>query len=308
MTDVDLRVDLGRGLRLRTPVLMASGTFGYGFDAPQSDRSAIGAIVSKGTTLQPRTGNAPIRIAETPSGMLNAIGLQNPGVDHVIRDFAPQWARWNLPVIVNLAGDQVDEYVAMARRLDGVAGVAGLELNISCPNVASGLQFGIDPREAARLTAAVRAVTTLPLMVKLTPNVTDIAAVARAVEAAGADSLSAVNTYVGMQIDIRGRRPVLRNVVGGLSGPAIRPLALRAVWEVAGAVQIPVVGAGGVVDAESALEFLLAGAHAVQLGTINYVQPNAPQAVCDGIRAYAVERGWSDLRALPLRALAPAHG
>ncbi len=246
---LDLSVDLGGGLRLRSPVLVASGTFGYGFDSPQVDRGILGAIVTKGTTLRPREaivtkgttlrpreGNAPNRIAETPSGMLNAIGLQNPGVDHVARAYAPLWASWDVPVIVNVAGDSVDEYVAVVRRLDGVPGVAGLELNISCPNVANGLQFGVDPDLAAELTSAVRAVTRLPLMVKLTPNVTDIVAVARAVEDAGADALSAINTYVGMAIDVRRRQSVLSRGSGGLSGPAIKPLALHAVWQVASAV------------------------------------------------------------------------
>jgi len=186
----DLSVHLGRGLRLRSPVMVASGTFGYGFDAPLVDRTALGAIVTKGTTPRAREGNAPTRIAETPSGMLNAIGLQNPGVDHVARIYAPMWAAWDVPVIVNVAGDAVDDYVGVARRLDGVAGVAGLELNISCPNIANGLQFGIDPRPAAQLTTAVRAVTRLPLLVKLTPNVTDIVAVGRAVEDAGGDRRS----------------------------------------------------------------------------------------------------------------------
>ncbi len=307
MGDVDLRVDLGRGLVLRTPVLMASGTFGYGFDAPQVERSVLGAIITKGTTWQPRAGNAPTRIAETPSGMLNAIGLQNPGVEHIARAYAPQWATWDVPVIVNVAGDSLEEYVAIARRLDGIAGVSGLELNISCPNVASGLQFGIEAGEAARLTAAVRSVTHLPLMVKLTPNVPEIAAVAQAVEGAGADSLSAVNTYLGMKIDIRKRRPALPNGAGGLSGPAIRPLAVRAVWEVASAVRIPVVGVGGIMTASDALEFLLAGARAVQLGTVNYVRPQAAGEICQGIRAYAVGHGWSDLRSLPLRAVASTY-
>src|SRR6202165_5813322 len=254
---LDLTVDLGRGLRLRSPVLVASGTFGYGFDAPQVDRSVLGAIVTKGTTLRPREGNAPNRIAETPSGMLNAIGLQNPGVEHVARVYAPIWGSWNMPVIVNVAGDSIDEYVAVARRLDGVAGIAGLELNISCPNVANGLQFGVDPDLAAELTRAVRAVTRLPLSVKLTPNVTDIVAVARAVEDAGADAVSAINTYVGMAIDIRRRGPGLSRGSGGLSGPAIKPLALHAVWQVAAAVGIPVIGIGGITTAGGALEVLL---------------------------------------------------
>jgi dihydroorotate dehydrogenase (NAD+) catalytic subunit len=298
---LDLTVDLGRGLRLRSPVLVASGTFGYGFDAPQVDRTVLGGIVTKGTTLRQREGNAPNRIAETPSGMLNAIGLQNPGVDHVARVYAPVWASWDVPVIVNVAGDSVDEYVAVARRLDGVPGIAGLELNISCPNVANGLQFGVDPDLAAELTRAVRGVTRLPLLVKLTPNVTDIVAVARAVEDAGADALSAINTYVGMAIDLRRRRPVLSRVSGGLSGPAIKPLALHAVWQVAAAVRIPVIGIGGIMTAGDALEFLLAGAAAVQLGTANYVRSQAARDVHDGIAGYLQEHGFQDLGALPIR-------
>ena len=298
---LDLTVDLGRGLRLRSPVLVASGTFGYGFDAPQVDRTALGAIVTKGTTLRPREGNAPNRIAETPSGMLNAIGLQNPGVDHVARVYAPVWASWDVPVVVNVAGDSLDEYVAVARRLDHLPGIAGLELNISCPNVANGLQFGVDPGQAAELTHAVRAATGLPLLVKLTPNVTDIVAVARAVEGAGADAVSAINTFVGMAIDVRRRRPVLSREGGGLSGPAIKPLALHAVWQVASAVRIPVIGIGGMMTPGDALEFLLAGAAAVQLGTVNYVRPQAAREVHDGIADYLDEHGFQDLRSLPIR-------
>ncbi len=305
MGEIDLGVNLGRGLRLRSPVMVASGTFAYGFDAPAVDRAALGAVVTKGTTLRPRHGNAPVRIAETPSGMLNAIGLQNPGVDHVVQAFAPAWARWDLPVIVNVAGDAVGDYVAITRRLDGVPGIAGLELNISCPNVEAGLQFGVDAVLAGRLTQAVRQATSLPLMVKLTPNVTDLVAIARAIADAGADSLSAINTLVGMKIDVRRRRPVLDNQVGGLSGPAIRPLAVRAVWEVAAAVSIPVVGIGGIMTAEDALEFLLAGASAVQVGTANYVRPQAVREIRDGIAAYLAEHGWSTLAELPLRA--PVH-
>jgi dihydroorotate dehydrogenase (NAD+) catalytic subunit len=299
----DLTVDLGRGLHLRSPVMVASGTFGYGFDAPQVDRSMLGAIVSKGTTLQPREGNAPIRIAETPSGMLNAIGLQNPGVDHVVRVYAPQWATWDLPVIVNVAGDSVEEYVAVARRLTRVAGIAGLELNISCPNVQSGLQFGVDPELAAEVTRAVRAVTELPLIVKLTPNVSDIVAVARAVEEAGADAVSAINTFVGMAIDVRRRRPIISRGSGGLSGPAIKPLALHAVWQVAAEVHIPVIGVGGIMTPGDALEFLLAGAAAVQLGTVNYVRPQAAAEIHEGIAAYLVQHDLRDIGALPIRSV-----
>jgi dihydroorotate dehydrogenase (NAD+) catalytic subunit len=297
----DLTVDLGRGLRLRSPVLVASGTFGYGFDAPDVDRTALGAIITKGTTLRPREGNAPNRIAETPSGMLNAIGLQNPGVDEVVRVYAPLWASWDLPVIVNVAGDSLEEYVAVVRRLDGVPGIAGLELNISCPNVADGLQFGVEAGRAAELTRAVRVATGMPLLVKLTPNVTDIVAVARAVEDAGADALSAINTLVGMSIDVRRRRPVLSRGSGGLSGPAIKPLALHAVWQVASHVRIPVIGIGGITTAGDALEFLLAGATAVQLGTVNYLRPQAAREVHDGIAGYLLEHGLRDLGAVPIR-------
>jgi dihydroorotate dehydrogenase (NAD+) catalytic subunit len=233
--------------------------------------------------------------------MLNAIGLQNPGVDSVARVYAPRWATWDVPVIVNVAGDSVDEYVAVASRLDGVAGVAGLELNISCPNVESGLQFGIDPKMAAEVTRAVRSVTELPLIVKLTPNVTDIVAIARAVEDAGADAVSAINTYVGTAIDVRGRHPILSRGSGGLSGPAIKPLALHAVWQVAGEVRIPVIGVGGIMTPDDALEFLLAGAAAVQLGTVNYVRPQAAAEIHAGIAAYLVEHDLPDMRALPIR-------
>ena len=299
---LDLTVDLGRGLHLRSPLLVASGTFGYGFDAPQLDRSVLGAIVTKGTTRLARDGNVPARIAETPSGMLNAIGLQNPGVDVVLREYAPVWASWDVPVIVNVAGDSVDDYAIVARRVEGVTGVAGLELNISCPNVANGLQFGIDPELAAQVTAAVRKATRLPLIVKLTPNVTDLVAIGRAVENAGADAVSAVNTYVGMAIDVQHRRPRLSRGSGGLSGPAIKPLALQAVWQLAEELRIPVIGVGGITTATDALEFLLAGARAVQLGTVNYVRPSAAREVHDGIVEYMRSKGYRDLAGLPLRA------
>lgn len=298
---LDLRVDLGRGLRLPTPVLVASGTFGYGFDAPQVDRSALGAIITKGTTPRARRGNEPLRIAETPSGMLNAIGLQNPGVEQVAREYASTWATWRVPVIVNVAGDSIDDYAMVASRLDGVAGIAGLELNISCPNVANGLQFGVDARLAADLTAAVRRASSLPLIVKLTPNVTDIVAVGRAVEDAGADAVSAINTYVGMSIDVRRRRPVLSRGSGGLSGPAIKPLALHAVWRLSEALSIPVVAIGGIMTTEDALEFLLAGAVAVQLGTVNYVRPQAAREILDGITAYLTDRRFTSVEDVALR-------
>ena len=297
----DLSVDLGRGLRLRSPVLVASGTFGYGFDAPLVDRGALGAIVTKGTTRGPRDGNRPTRIAETASGMLNAIGLQNPGVEHVATVFAPRWKGWGLPVIVNVAGESIEDYVAVIDRLEGTLGVAAFELNISCPNVARGLQFGVDARLAAELTAAARSATRLPLIVKLTPNVTDIVAIARAVEDAGADCVSAINTYIGMAIDVRRRRAVLDRESGGLSGPAIKPLALQAVWQVAAALRIPVMGIGGITTVADALEFLMAGAVAVQLGTVNYSRPQAAREIHDGLQEHLEAQGLPDLASLRLR-------
>jgi dihydroorotate dehydrogenase (NAD+) catalytic subunit len=242
-------------------------------------------MVSKGIFLTPRPGTPPPRIVETPSGMLNAIGLQGPGVDAVIRDYAPLWATWDFPVMVNVNGETVDEYGELAARLDGVPGVAGLEVNISCPNVREGgMLFGIDPRAAAAVTAAVRRRTSLPVWVKLTPAVTDIAEIARACEQAGADALSAVNTFVGMSFDLRAGRPRLSFRTGGLSGPAIRPLAVHLAYRVAQAVSAPVVGIGGIATAEDAAEFLLAGCRAVQVGTATFVDPNAIGEVVEGLR------------------------
>jgi dihydroorotate dehydrogenase (NAD+) catalytic subunit len=297
---LDLRVPLGRGLVLPNPVGVASGTFGFGFEFEQLvDIQRLGCIYTKGTTPQPREGNPPPRVAETAGGMLNSIGLQNPGVEHVAREYAPRFAAWRVPVMINVAAEDADGYVRCVRRLDGVAGVAGIELNISCPNIAHGLDFGRDPAAAARVVDAVRAVTELPLMVKLSPNVTDIAAVARAVEVAGADAVSAVNTYVGMKIHLRLRRPVLPRGTGGLSGPAIKPLALAAVAAVRGAVAIPVIGAGGIASAADALEFFVAGADAVQVGTANFVDPQVSLRVLDGVVEYAQRTGLrrlTDLR------------
>ena len=285
---VDLAPGHKHGLRLRNPVLVASGTFGYGTEYQKLiDVQRLGAICSKGITLRPRKGNRTPRIAETPAGMLNAIGLQNIGVDRVIREMAPIWERWQVPVIVNISGERIDEYARLAERLDGVPGVAGLELNISCPNVtANGRLFADDPELAAAATAAARTRTDLPLMVKLSPNVTDIAAVALAVEAAGADCISMINTLVGMTIDVRTRRPFLANVTGGLSGPAIRPVALRLVYRVAQVVRIPIVGLGGIACLDDALQFLMAGASAVQIGTANFVNPAAGLEILDGLAAY----------------------
>ncbi|TMC01700.1 MAG: dihydroorotate dehydrogenase [Chloroflexi bacterium] len=279
-------VDVG-GVRLRSAVMAASGTFGYGTEVPLCDRELLGGMVSKGIFLAPRPGTPPPRIVETPSGMLNAIGLQGPGVDAVVRDYAPLWATWEFPVLVNVNGETVDEYGELAARLDGVPGVAGLEVNISCPNVREGgMLFGIDPAAAAAVTAAVRRRTRLPVWVKLTPAVTDITEIARACEQAGADALSAVNTFVGMSFDLHSGQPRLSFRTGGLSGPAIRPLAVHLAHRVARAVAVPVVGIGGIATAEDAAEFLLAGCRAVQVGTATFVDPNAIGKVVAGLRRY----------------------
>jgi dihydroorotate dehydrogenase (NAD+) catalytic subunit len=267
--------------------MAASGTFGYGTEVPLCDRSLLGGMVSKGIFLQPRPGTPPPRIAETPSGMLNAIGLQGPGVDALVRDYAPLWATWDFPVLVNVNGETVAEYGELAARLDRVPGVAGLEVNVSCPNVREGgMFFGNDPKAAASVTSAVRRHTRLPVWVKLTPMVTDIAEIARACEAAGADALSAINTFVGMSFDVRSRQPRLAFRTGGLSGPAIRPLAVHLAYRTAQAVSIPVVGIGGISTPEDAMEFLLAGCRAVQVGTATFVDPNAIGKIVEGLRAF----------------------
>src|SRR6201997_5141388 len=296
---VDMSAEIG-GLRLRGPVVAASGTFGYGTEVPLLERRALGGIVSKGIFLRPRVGTAPPRIVETPSGMLNAIGLQGPGVEALIRDYAPRWAEWDFPVLVNINGESASEYGELAARLDGVPGVAGFEINISCPNVEQGgMYFGNDPRAAAAVTEAVRSRTELPLWVKLTPMVSDIGVIARAVEAAGADALSAVNTFVGMSMDLNAYRPRLSFRTGGLSGPAIRPLAVHLAHQAARAVDIPVIGVGGITRADDALEFLVAGCRAVQVGTATFVNPDAIAEVHDGIAAFMAARGFASLEDLP---------
>jgi dihydroorotate dehydrogenase (NAD+) catalytic subunit len=289
-----------QGLPLQNPVMTASGTLSNGLEAARIfDVNRLGAIVSKGTTLRPRAGNPQPRTAETPSGMLNTIGLQNVGVEALVRDVAPVWATWRVPVIVNIAGETVDEFAALASRLDGVPGVSGIEVNVSCPNVTvGGMLFGQDPKQAADVTSAVVRATTLPVIVKLTPNVTDIVAVARAVVEAGADALCVINTLQAMAIDIRARRPVLSTVFGGLSGPAIKPVALRAVYQVAGAVDVPVIGCGGISRGEDAIEFIMAGATAVQVGTATFANPNAPLDVLAGIERFMADAGVSDVREL----------
>jgi dihydroorotate dehydrogenase (NAD+) catalytic subunit len=294
-----MSVDVG-GLHLRGPVLAASGTFGYGTEVPLLERRALGAMVSKGIFLRARAGTPPPRIVETPSGMLNAIGLQGPGADAVVRDYAPRWAEWDLPVLVNINGESAAEYGELAARLDGVPGVAGFEINISCPNVEQGgLYFGNDPRAAAAVTEAVRKRTKLPVWVKLTPMVSDIGAIARAVESAGADALCAINTFVGMSIDLNAYRPRLSFRTGGLSGPAIRPLAVNLAHQAARAVRIPVLGIGGISCAEDALEFLVAGCAAVQVGTATFVNPKAIAEVHDGIAAHLQAKGFTSLADLP---------
>jgi len=296
---VDLSVQLPR-LNLRGPVLAASGTFGYGTEVPLLDRRALGGIVSKGIFLRPRPGTPPPRIAETPAGMLNAIGLQGPGVDALINDYCPLWAGWDFPVLVNINGESAEEYGELAARLDGVPGVAGFEINVSCPNVAAGgMYFGNDPRAAAAVTAAVRGRTALPVWVKLTPNVTDIAVIARAVEDAGADALVAINTLVGMSIDLNTYKPRLSFGTGGLSGPAIRPIAVHLAHQAARSVGIPVIGVGGIMAAEDALEFLVAGCAAVQVGTATFSDPKAIEKVHGGIAAFLERRRLGNLGELP---------
>ena len=295
----DLSVDLGQ-VRLRGPVIAASGTFGYGTEVPLLERRALAAVVSKGIFLRPRPGTPPPRIVETPSGMLNAIGLQGPGAEALLRDYAPLWLAWDFPVLVNINGETVEEYGELAARLDGVPGVGGFEVNISCPNVEQGgMYFGNDPRAAADVTRAVRRRTTLPVWVKLTPNVGDIGEVARAVEDAGADAVCAVNTFLGMSIDLHAFRPRLSFRTGGLSGPAIRPLALHLAHQVARSVQVPVIGIGGIASPEDALEFLVAGCAAVQVGTATFADPQAIAKVHDGIAAYLESKGWTSLKELP---------
>ena len=282
-----------KGLILRNPVMVASGTFGYGMDnANIVEVHRLGAITCKGTTLHPRSGNEQPRIMETASGMLNAIGLQNPGIHTVIEKYAPVWATWQTPVIVNIAGETIKEFVELATLLEGVEGVAGIEVNVSCPNVlAGGAVFGADAHTVADVTAAVRRATTLPLIIKLSPNSGDVRPTALAAAASGADAVSLINTFTGMGIDMSKRRPTLANVTGGLSGPAIKPIALRMVYEVARELrssypQVPVIGIGGISNAYDALEFLMAGASAIQIGTINFTNPCAGVEIIEGIEEF----------------------
>ncbi len=289
-----------RGLALSNPVMTASGTAGYGTEPEQAfDLQQLGAFVCKGTTLGPREGNPHPRLAETSCGLLNSIGLQNIGVDALIREKAPVWADWHVPVVVNIAGESVEDYVYLARELNGVPGVAGLELNISCPNVsAGGIEFGVDAGIAARLTSAVKAVTTLPVIPKLTPNTGEIVRIARAVADAGADAICLINTLKGMAIDVFKRQPVLGNVSGGLSGPAIKPVALYMVYQVAAAVSVPVIGCGGIGTGVDVIEFVMAGASAVQVGSATFADPCAPLRILNEVQAFMRRHGETSIHDL----------
>jgi dihydroorotate dehydrogenase (NAD+) catalytic subunit len=310
---VDLSVDLGRGLVLPNPIMVASGTFGYGIEyGDVVDVDRLGAICCKGTTLKPRIGNPTPRVTETPGGMLNSIGLQNPGVDAVVEKYAATWADWAVPVIVNVAGESVADYVQVTRRLDGVPGIAGIELNISCPNVGrGGLQFAIDADAAGEVTAAVRRVTDLPLLVKLSPNVADIRPIARAIADAGADALTAINTLSGIAVAPDRAKPLLGNIYGGLSGPAVKPVALRVVYEAAQTVRIPVVAIGGVTELADVLDYLAVGAVAVQVGTAIFADPLLPVRLVGELAAECRRVGVASYReligsALPKRAATPS--
>ena len=295
----NLSVDIA-GIRLKNPVLTASGTFGYGEEYAQlMDVNRLGGLITKGISLRPKAGNDTPRIAETISGMLNAIGLQNVGIDAFIQHKVPFLRELNAATIVNFFGNTLEEYGEVSTRLADIPEIDGVELNISCPNVKQGgIVFGTDPKAAAEVVALVRKNIDKPLIVKLTPNVTDITVIARAVEEAGADAISCINTLSGMAIDVKTRRPRLANITGGLSGPAIRPVAVRMVHQVVQAVNVPVIGVGGIVRPMDALEFLIAGASAVQVGTANFVDPNASIDIIDGIEAFCIEEGIGDIEEL----------
>lgn len=296
MKQNNLRVNIG-GIELKNPVMTASGTFGYASEFEDLvDLNRLGAIVVKGLSLEPSRGNPPPRIVETPCGMLNAIGLENVGLAAFVKEKLPFLRRLDTPIFVNVYGKSTKEYAELAARLEDIDGVSGIEVNISCPNVKSGgMAFGAYPESAAEVVRAIRKQTTKPMMVKLSPNVTDITEIAKNVEAEGADSISLINTITGMAIDIETRRPKIANITGGLSGPAIKPVALRMVWQVVQTVNIPVVGIGGIMTAKDALEFLIAGAVAVQIGTANFINPHATTDVIDGIETFLMERNISDI-------------
>jgi dihydroorotate dehydrogenase (NAD+) catalytic subunit len=297
-TPVSLAVEVA-GIRMKNPVLTASGTFGYAREFEQYiDLNRLGALVVKTITRLPRPGNPPPRVVETPAGMLNAIGLQNVGIEAFIREKLPYLRALQPPLIVNVAGESVEDFRELTKRIADQEGVAGIELNISCPNVAGGLDFSTDPDLAYQVVKAAREGTSLPIIPKLSPNVTDISAIARAVTDGGADAISLINTLVGMAVDVRTRQPRIGNVTGGLSGPAIRPVAVRMVWQVARVVRVPVIGMGGIVTAEDALEFLIAGATAVAVGTANFIDPATAVKVIEGLEHYCVANGIPDVRQL----------
>lgn len=293
-------VDLGRGLTIKNPVMTASGTFGYGTEyADFIDLNRLGGILVKGTTLHPRQGNAYPRMAETPSGMLNAVGLQNKGVDYFCEHIYPEICDYDTAMIVNVSGSQIEDYIQTAERINALEKIPAIELNISCPNVKEGgMAFGVTCAGAASVVKAVREVYDKTLIVKLSPNVTDITEIARAVEAEGADCLSMINTLLGMAINAERRQPVLSTITGGLSGPAVKPIALRMVWQTAQVVQVPIIGMGGIATATDAIEFLLAGASAIEVGTYNFVDPTATLQIIEGIEDYMLRHGFQDVRDL----------
>ncbi len=294
------QVHIGRGLTIKNPVMTASGTFGYGLEYGDFiDLNRLGGVLVKGTTLHPRQGNPYPRMAETPSGMLNAVGLQNKGVDYFCEHIYPTIFGYDTVMIVNVSGSQVEDYIETAEKINALEGIPAIELNISCPNVKEGgMAFGVTCAGAASVVRAVRAVYDKTLIVKLSPNVTDITEIARAVEAEGADSISMINTLLGMAIDAEKRRPVLSTITGGLSGPAVKPIALRMVWQTAQAVKVPIIGMGGIASATDAIEFLLAGASAVEVGTYNFVDPSVTTQIVDGIEDYMRRHGFTDIQDL----------
>ena len=294
------QVHIGRGLTIKNPVMTASGTFGYGLEYGDFiDLNRLGGVLVKGTTLHPRQGNPYPRMAETPSGMLNAVGLQNKGVDYFCEHIYPTISGYETAMIVNVSGSQVEDYIETAEKINALEGIPAIELNISCPNVKEGgMAFGVTCAGAASVVRAVRAVYDKTLIVKLSPNVTDITEIARAVEAEGADSISMINTLLGMAIDAEKRRPVLSTITGGLSGPAVKPIALRMVCQTAQAVKVPIIGMGGIASAKDAIEFLLAGASAVEVGTYNFVDPSVTTQIVDGIEEYMRRHGFTDIQDL----------
>ena len=294
------QVNIGRGLTIKNPVMTASGTFGYGTEYTDFiDLARLGGIVVKGTTLHLREGNPYPRMAETPSGMLNAVGLQNKGVDYFIEHIYPTISNYDTAVIVNVSGSQIEDYITTAELLNALPHIPAIELNISCPNVKEGgMAFGVTCAGASSVVRAVRAVYDKTLIVKLSPNVTDITEIARAVEAEGADAISMINTLLGMAIDAEKRRPILSTITGGLSGPAVKPVALRMVWQTAQAVKVPIIGMGGIATATDAIEFLLAGATAIEVGTYNFVDPTATIQIVEGIENYMLRHGFSNITEL----------